>query len=194
MRKFVIVGIVLLISSCGLKKEKQLQIENSIREEYMQKGKEVVTVTQAELLKNVAGAIQEGGPGYAIDFCNLRAFPIKDSLSEIYDCKIQRIAVKYRNEADKPQTENEIKQLALYENSHEQGDTLEPVIYLLDDRVEYYHPILINNGACLLCHGSTELHIAEETMEKIKERYPNDLATGFAFNDFRGSWKITFQK
>ncbi len=31
-------------------------------------------------------------------------------------------------------------------------------------------------------------------LEMIKARYPDDLATGFTLNDFRGAWKITFTK
>jgi hypothetical protein len=34
--------------------------------------------------------------------------------------------------------------------------------------------------------------IAPGTMNVIRELYPNDLATGYALNDFRGVWKITF--
>jgi len=36
--------------------------------------------------------------------------------------------------------------------------------------------------------------IAEETLKKIKERYPEDLAAGFELNDFRGAWKVTFKR
>ena len=58
----------------------------------------------------------------------------------------------------------------------------------------FYKPIMINSKACLKCHGEPGKHIAAETSEKIKERYPNDFATGFRLNEFRGSWKITFRK
>jgi hypothetical protein len=51
---------------------------------------------------------------------------------------------------------------------------------------------MIGSGACLLCHGDPGTQIAPETMSTIDNLYPNDLATGYALNDFRGVWKITF--
>ncbi len=138
--------------------------------------------------------MKTGGPGYAIDFCNSRAMLLKDSLSRINNCQIRRIAVKYRNPADMPQTKTEKDQLFQYEDVHQKGESIKPEVYLFENRIEYYHPIFINNGACLICHGDPGTQIADETIEKIKARYPNDLATGFAMNDFRGAWKITFIK
>jgi len=119
---------------------------------------------------------------------------LKDSLSRINNCQIRRIAVKYRNPADMPQTKTEKDQLFQYEDVHQKGESIKPEVYLFENRIEYYHPIFINNGACLICHGDPGTQIADETIEKIKARYPNDLATGFAMNDFRGAWKITFIK
>jgi hypothetical protein len=186
--------IPVMISSCGIKADKAAQKEDTSKQEYLLKGSEIVNLTQTELLKNVSHAMKTGGPGYAIDFCNLRAMPLKDSLSQLNDCHIRRIALKYRNPIDMPQTETEKEQLLKYQDAHQQGESLDPEIHLFDDRIEYYQPIFLDKGACLVCHGSPGKQIANETMEKIMARYPNDLATGFALNDFRGAWKITFIK
>ena len=184
--------ILLMLSSCGIRDEKSGQKEDSSKQEFLQKGGEIVNLTQSELLKNVSYAMKTGGPGYAIDFCNLRAMHLKDSLSKLNNCEIRRIAIKYRNPMDKPQTETEKEQLLQYQNAFQNGDSLNPEVYLFDDRIEYYQPIIIDKGTCLVCHGNPGTQIAEETLEKIKARYPNDLAMGFALNDFRGAWKITF--
>jgi hypothetical protein len=183
-----------MISACGIPEKKAAQKEESIKQEYLQKGAEIANLTQSELLKNVSQAMQKGGPGYAIDFCNLRALPIKDSLSRLNNCQIRRIAIKYRNPADRPRTRTEKDQLYDYQDASEKGDSITPEVYLFDDRIEYYHPIFINNGACLICHGDPDKQMAEETIQKIKSHYPDDLATGFKMNDFRGAWKITFSK
>ena len=196
MRTGLIIALsgLLLLSSCGSGKESSDAAEDSVKAEYLKKGKEITSISQAELLKNVSRAIQSGGPPFAIDFCNIHALPLKDSLSEVYDCDIRRIAIRYRNPADKPQTETEEGQLSKYLEAHQNNESLGAEVHIFDDRVEYYQPILISNGACLLCHGEPGKHISDATMELIRTHYPDDLATGFALNDFRGAWKITFRR
>ena len=136
----------------------------------------------------------KGGPGYAIDYCNLRALSLKDSLSRLNNCQIRRIALKYRNPVDMPQTKKEKEQLNQYLLAYQKGESIEAEVYLFKDRIEYYQPIIIAMEACLKCHGDPGKQIAEETLQKIQAHYPNDLATGFKLNDFRGAWKITFAK
>ena len=195
MRFITLFLIFFMISSCGQRKEKKAaQKEESIKQEYLQKGGEIVSLTQSELLKNVSHAMKKGGPGYAVDFCNLRAMFLKDSLSRLNNCQIRRIALKYRNPVDMPQTKKEKEQLYQYQAAYQKGESIKPKVYFFDDRIEYYQPIIMAKEACLKCHGDPGKQIAEETLEKIKARYPNDLATGFALNDFRGAWKITFMK
>jgi hypothetical protein len=168
------------------------QQEQAVKEQYLTKGREIATATQAELLKVVQGAMASGGPGYAVEYCNIEALDLKDSLSNLYNCTIQRLSTKYRNPSDKPVTELEAEQLKSYEMLHGKGETLNPSVYIVGNEVEYYQPIMIGSGACLLCHGDPATQIAGETLGIIKQLYPNDLATGYAMNDFRGVWKITF--
>ncbi len=187
--------IVFMISSCGSRGERQaLQHEDSLKQEYLQLGEEIATQTQAELLKNVSMAINKGGPEYAIDFCNVRALPLKDSLSRLHNCQIRRISARYRNPADMPRSEKEKDQLQQYQLAHQSGGSIQPEVYFFNDRVEYYQAITIAMEACLKCHGNPENQIAVETLAKINALYPNDLATGYAMNDLRGAWKITFTK
>ena len=168
------------------------QQEQAVKELYLKRGMEIATLTQEELLKAVQGAMASGGPAYAVDYCNLEALALKDSLSALYNCRIQRLSEKYRNPADKPLTETDQEQLRSYALLHREGEGLTPSIYILGDSLEYYQPISIGSGACLLCHGDPEGQIAPETMSMIRKLYPGDLATGYALNDFRGVWKITF--
>lgn len=168
------------------------QQEQAVKEKYLQKGREIASLTQAELLKAVQGAMASGGPVYAVDYCNIEALNLKDSLSTLNNCMIKRLSTRYRNPADKPVTETEIEQLKSFEILHSEGEALTPSVHIVGDEVEYYQPIMIGSGTCLLCHGDPATQIAKETMSIINEHYPNDLATGYALNDFRGVWKITF--
>lgn len=186
--------ILIVLTSCGIKKDKSAQEEESTRNEYLQKGGEIVNLSQAELLKNVAQAMSTGGPDYAIDFCNVHALSIQDSLSALYNCEIRRIATKYRNPEDKPGTKTETDILGQYQDANQTGESIGAKVYIFDDQIKYYHPILIKNGACLLCHGNPGEQINDQTMELINAHYPADLATGFKMDDFRGAWKITFKR
>jgi len=192
MRFSLLIIAFLLLSSCGMKEKKNAQNEEALRKEFLRKGGEIVDLSQAELLENVAGAMSTGGPVHAVDFCNMHALSISDSLSALHNCEIRRIAVKYRNPEDKPRTETGLGLLKQYEKAHQNGEPIKPEVHIFDDRIEYYHPILINNGACLLCHGLPGEQIKEQTLEMIATHYPGDLATGFKMDDFRGAWKITF--
>lgn len=168
------------------------QQEQAIKVKYLKKGSEIATLTQAALLNAVQGAMASGGPAYAVDYCNIEALDLKDSLSNLNNCTIQRLSTKYRNPADKPVSDIEKEQLKTYERLHGEGENLAPSVHIVDDEVEYYQPIMIGSASCLLCHGDPATQIATETMNVISELYPSDLATGYALNDFRGVWKITF--
>ena len=193
MRVLTLFLMLNMFFSCS-KNEQKGQEEDTIKQQYLQKGAEIAKITQIELLKNVSLAMKKGGPGYAIEFCNLRALSLKDSLSRLHNCQIRRIALKYRNPADMPRTDLEKKQLDQYQDAYQKGDTLKPAVHLFDDRIDYYKPIMISKEACLKCHGYPGADIADQTLVKIKEKYPEDLATGFALNDFRGAWQITFNR
>lgn len=198
MQNLFILVLVLLMAACtGTRthKAEDKELENEkLEDQFIAKGKEIAGTTQTELLKAVQEAMAIGGPTYAIDFCNLEALQLKDSLSVATGSKIQRLSMKFRNPADKPQTKTELEQLKAYQTAFDNGEPLAPKVHFFDDRVEYYQPIKVAKGACLLCHGNPETQIAPKTIEIIKDRYPNDLATGYALNDFRGVWKITFEK
>lgn len=194
--KTVLIFVILLLlgSSCGMNRSSEPKSDSALKVEYLEKGKAIVQVAQPELLKNVSRAMGEGGPVHAIDFCHLRALDIKDSLSSVYDCEIRRIALKYRNPEDRPQTGLDTEVLDQYLSSHTKGEDLAPQVHVFDKKVEYYQPIVLANGACLLCHGKAGEQISDETMVTIRDLYPEDQATGFEMNDFRGAWKITFQR
>jgi hypothetical protein len=191
-RIIVLVSLAAMICSCNLKRGTSQEANESLKQEYLARGREIVMLSQAELLKNVAGAMGSGGPQHAVDFCNVHALSIKDSLSALYRCEIRRIAPRYRNPLDKPVTGSEKEAVSQFREAALAGDTLQARVYLFEDRVEYYHPILINNPTCLLCHGIPGEQIGDRTMEMIRTHYPGDLATGFKIGDFRGVWKITF--
>jgi hypothetical protein len=144
---------------------------------------------QATLLKNVGLAIQNGGPQYAVEFCNIEASGIIDSLNERYSCTISRITDKNRNLNAGLATKTD-KDLWRIFNQGNVADTL----ISENEGLTFYKPIKIGMPACLKCHGNPETDITTATKEKLQSLYPKDLATGYALGEFRGLWKIEFAR
>lgn len=180
----VILSIFILLS-CDSSKVK---IDSETYTSYLKKGDEITNLAQGTLLGNVSKAIQKGGTAYAVTFCNLKASSIVDSLNQVNDCVISRVSDKNRNPENflKNQQEKEI-----WESLREKQklDTLVKV----QESIVYYKTIKTALPACLKCHGNPESEIPGETLGKLSKLYPNDLATGYGLNDFRGMWKVEFE-
>ncbi|MCO5257264.1 MAG: DUF3365 domain-containing protein [Lentimicrobium sp.] len=156
---------------------------------FMQLGDSITVAVQQVLLSNVMLATKAGGAGHAVAFCNERAMALTDSLALKYNCRIQRISDKYRNPANKPGE----KEAALLKKP---GflNAASPLIFNEDSTLVYYKPIRVAMPACLSCHGAAGKDILPGTLEVIRQKYHDDLATGYKEGDFRGLWKITFTK
>lgn len=150
-------------------------------------GDSITTAAQQVLLKNVASAMKQGGPVHAIEFCNLNASPLIDSLSGQHGATISRISEKNRNPNNKA-SGFEIELLTALE-SQQQKDT----VVLNDDKITYYKTIRLGMPACIKCHGIPNDDINEATLEVLNRLYPNDLATGYKLEEFRGAWKVEFE-
>ena len=153
--------------------------------DYQAVGDSLSMISQQTLLSNVAREMQSGGPVHAIDFCNLNASSLMDSLSKEYKVKISRVTSQARNPSNKA-SESEFGIL----NSLKESNSKDTVVNLNDSHV-YYKSIKLGMSTCLKCHGTSN-DIDEKTMETIQDRYPNDQATNYQIGDFRGAWKIQF--
>lgn len=146
----------------------------------------IATVSQNVLLQNVAAAIQKGGTEYAVDFCNVRAIPITDSLSKEVRVSIQRISDRNRNPENNLNTETDRSVFNEFKKKQELVDTL----FKAKSQYVYYKRISLAMPTCMKCHGNPQADIEEKTLQKINIFYPNDKAIGYTLNDFRGLWKI----
>ena len=59
--------------------------------------------------------------------------------------------------------------------------------------VNFYYPI-VTNGMCLQCHGEPNKEIDEATLAQLNNLYPDDKAKGYAMNQVRGIWSISWEK
>lgn len=178
---FLIAVFTVLMISC------KSRIDNATYSEFQKKGNEISNLAQSVLLANVGQAMQTGGPVYAVEFCNLKASSIIDSLNTANNCVISRVSAKNRNPENGLKTEADKNLWAIFESG-----TIKDSIIQENKKLVYYKPIKTALPACLKCHGELGFDIDSATSEKLQTLYPADLATGYKLNDFRGLWKIEF--
>ncbi len=179
-----------LVSSCGLSEKRAAKVVG--KEAFAVLGDSLSLLTQKALLQKVSGAIAEGGAAHAVAFCNLLAMPLTDSIADKNAVTIQRVTDKARNSANALLGEREIALFQKIQDSLRNG-SVQPH-YLLDDEegnTVYYKPIFLGMPTCLQCHGTPGKDIEAATFAKIKEKYPDDAATGYMLGQLRGLWKIT---
>ncbi len=181
-----------ILLSCNSNSSKKENITPELYSVYLQKGNDIANLAQSVLLSNVGNAIQQGGPEYAVEFCNINASEIIDSLNQSNNCIISRVSEKNRNPHNVI-TNDEVKGLWNF-YADKEINTVNDTIIQLAGKLVFYKPIWIGMPACLKCHGVIGEEIDEGTYKKIQNLYPEDLATGYKLNDFRGMWKIEFNE
>jgi len=182
------ISAMLFIVSCNPQKQKKDESSKTIdTAAYLQKGDSISAIVQKVLLANVMQAMKSGGPGYAVSFCNEQAIPLTDSLAKAHNCLIQRVSDKYRNPANKLTVQDQEVWTKMASTAN--ANTLSGSE---NGQIVFYKPIKIAMPACLTCHGTAGKEMETKTFEIIKQKYPDDLATGYKEGDLRGLWKITF--
>lgn len=151
------------------------------------KGKEIIAATFSSLSSELQKSMHDGGVENAIKYCNLKALPITDSLSQIYNADIKRTSEKWRNELNKP-TFDEQEIIDFYKSQLIAGNELNAMVQKVNGQNIFYAPIQIQE-LCLKCHGETS---KMPYYGIIKNLYPKDQAIGFELNELRGIWSVRF--
>ncbi|MBT8190256.1 MAG: DUF3365 domain-containing protein, partial [Bacteroidia bacterium] len=118
--------------------------------------------------------------------------PLTDSMSMRLNAKIKRVSDKNRNPENAANVEElaYIKQakLDISENGNASPQTIEK-----ESMIVGYYPIMTNQ-MCLQCHGNPGENIDEETLARIDNLYPADVARGYGPNELRGIWVVEMKK
>ncbi len=186
---FLLIPVFLTFSCSSNRSQSIIDEESYFR--YLEKGNKISGQAQSALLSQVSEAMKQGGSSYAVEFCNLKASGITDSLNNEYNCNISRISDKNRNPHNELTTDKE-KQLWDYFLKVHENRMIHDTVVASGQNAVYYKPILTAMQACLQCHGQKE-QIGKETYSKIRKLYPEDKATGYEMNELRGLWKIEFE-
>ena len=194
MNKVTIFAVgAFLITALSCQKEQTNVTEKTTTE--VRAGKSEA-IPDGEILKNYAVEAQqllgsqlkqkiaEGGPENALEFCNINAIPLTDSISKKYDVRIKRVSDQYRN-PDNAANPSELAVITTYKAMLAAGKKPEG---LLKDG--YFYSPIVTNAMCLQCHGTPGKELAEKTHQKIKSFYPDDKATGYGVDELRGIFSI----
>lgn len=183
--------ILILFFACRAK-QSEPDLNEAAYFQFIETGNAIASEAQAILLSYVSNAIREGGPEHAVEFCNLNASGIMDSLKNVHNCTISRVTDKTRNPLNKF-LHNYEKNLWDYYRTGAGTASRRDTVVAEDSVVIYYKPILTALPACMQCHGPVD-RMDPDTYSRIRKLYPEDQATGYALNDLRGMWKIEFDR
>lgn len=175
--------------SCNSKKT--LQSYSQLDTTYISRGNAIAKLSFETLSGELQRALQKGGIDSALQYCNLRAYPITDSLSLAHQASIKRASTKVRN------LRNKADELATFMIKGfgvdvSEGKPITPKLVLKDDSVLFFKPI-ITQPLCLTCHGTPGKEVAFSTDSTIQKLYPRDKAVGYKNNEVRGVWRIAFK-
>ncbi len=209
MKKVMLFVIVSMVAACGPREKvsretfeevnKAMEVkrltEVEILEEAMVWGDSITAEAQARLISNLQQAISEKGTIGALEFCNVQALPILEKVGNDHQVSIRRVSNRNRNPLDTPD-KDEAQILDAYEYTAEGGGKNDPNIQKIKggEVFLYTKPIVIPGEFCLSCHGQPGKDIADPTLQKIAELYPEDKAKGHKVGDLRGMWSVRIPK
>lgn len=159
---------------------------------YKERGLKYALATKAVLGKNLMGKIQKEGTLSALEFCNIKAYPLTDSMAVAQNASIKRVSDKPRNLKNKA-NKKEVAYINIFKEDAIANKESSPIVEESATKVNVYYPIK-TNGMCLQCHGKPNDQIATNSMAAIKKLYPNDMAIGYDINQIRGIWNVSFDK
>lgn len=144
------------------------------------------------LVGRLGEALAEGGPLHALDFCAREAIPLTESLTQEHDnrLRLKRATTRPRNPANAPDL-FEARVLHYLEalEANERGSAPETMVAAGPEGAVRFYRTLRTAPNCLACHGAEE-EMDPEVLELIRQRYPNDEATGYAAGDLRGVIRV----
>lgn len=188
----IFMGIAFMTSCTNDQSPKSPEIATFDPAPWIAKGMAIQKEVFAALSSRLTAKLSKGGPQAAIPYCNLMAYPLTDSLSDVYRANIRRATLQPRNPLNRA-TAEEADILSNYSRSKASGEELQPVIMDNPQTIDYYSPIVIQS-LCLACHGTAGKEVSQADIDIIRKFYPADAATGYALGDLRGIWHISFTK
>jgi hypothetical protein len=194
--KIILPGLFLIIFSLWLPachSSGDRVAEAKLVEKAIEEGNMISSETQQLLGKTLKTTIRQRGIPAALNYCNLHAYPLVDSIEQKYGVTIKRASLNTRNPQDSPDMEEQ-NIIAHYQKDLQEGRTPEVEVNVHSNEILFAKPILMNDPVCLNCHGRIGAEITKENYEVIHALYPDDQAAGHKLGDLRGIWSIRFNR
>lgn len=190
---FSFVTLALLVSCSDQPTRGSSTLSDEEQQAFVGKGKVIAAASFEALSTRLKAAIaREGVPG-ALEYCNLVALPLLDSLSAVHKATIRRSSFRIRNPEDKP-TDWEQSVLTDYEKAESEGRELRPIVQSLNENTVAFAAPIRMLPLCLQCHGVVGQELTESNYQIIKKLYPQDQAINYKEGELRGIWSITFNR
>ena len=158
---------------------------------FEERGLLIVNSTRNHLVKHLMETIANEGTDGAVQYCNIHAMALTDSVARVSRATIRRVTDQPRNPANMADS-TELAFILEQKAGMEAGKKPEPKIFVHEGKMTGYYPIITAN-MCLQCHGTPGKDIAASTSAKIDSLYPEDKAKGYAENQVRGLFVVRMQ-
>jgi hypothetical protein len=180
--------LILTATACGGSEADEVSPEIEVA--VFELGSSASQALMGTLVTQLTAAMQEGGAVHAVDFCSTSAIQLTAGVALEQGLDVKRTSMKYRNPANAPD-EDETEALRHFESALADSRELPGSWVQKASREEYrfYRPLVVA-PPCLGCHGSAA-DIDPAVQAILDERYPDDLATGYAVGDFRGVIRVS---
>ena len=120
--------LFLMVFSCNNADQKPENTSaTSDNQIYVKKGREIAKATFKTLSTALSNKISEGGVASAIEYCNVAAYPLTDSISKANNVVIRRVSDKLRNKSNSPDS-LELKIIEVYKLQMENEEKLNPIV------------------------------------------------------------------
>ena len=200
-RAAVVLALVLAATSCRpdqiehLKDHKRIGIEaeNWEVKRIMPKdllhatrwaGDSLTTTADTLLRQTMTRELAAGGVARAAAFCRPETYHLVDSLAGVFKTTARRVSERPRNPASKfPLLPEEMR-----------TDTTRTITRPSQEVFFYQRPIVLNNKLCLRCHGEIGKDILVADYAVIKQKFPQDQATGYKLGQQMGAWQLSLRR
>ena len=155
--------------------------EGQIMAEALTKGAMMVSKVEDEI-KFKTLELSKTNPEKAAQWCNEALYPVKDSLSMVYNTTIERLILK--DTLLRGFVENELLKAYLYasQNKYPLESNLQN---LKDGFILYSSPIVLNSEPCNSCH-----QVGAKLNTQMKTLYPKSTVFNYKKGDLMGMWSV----